>query len=356
MSRAYVAEVFCGQGPVRAPMIDDDSTEAPWPVLDSRRSRGSWINWLFGAAILASVVVLALHASDARRFPELIERARPKWLLAGVLCQSATYLAQSSIWRMVARADDRPLPSMTAYKLSLAKLFMDQALPSAGVSGTIVIARGLIARGVRQSAVFAGAIVNMIAYHTAYMCCLAVAITVAASAGHVNDLIVVTWILVLVLAVGLTAVASRLSGRRDVALPRWLARLRLLRPALFVLRAADRRIARDPRIIGLALLAHLSIVMLDALTLWMMIRSLGATPPFARVFASFMISSFVRGFVPSGLGTFEAASVVTLKLLGIALPVALSATLLFRLLSFWLPMLPGLIFSRAATRGNAGLR
>jgi P-type Mg2+ transporter len=331
-------------------VIDDDSTEVPWPVLDARRSRGFWINWLFGAAILASVVVLALHSSDARHFPELLERAQPKWLLAGVLCQGATYLAQSSIWRMVARAGGHPLPAMTAYKLSLAKLFMDQALPSAGVSGTIVIARGLVARGVRQSAVFAGAIVNMIAYHTSYMSCLAIAITVAASAGHVNDLIVAIWIAVLVIAVALTVIVSKLAGRREGALPRWLTHLRLVRPALFVLRAADRHIVRNPRIIGCALLAHLSIVMLDTLTLWLMIRSLGVTPPFERVFASFMLSSFVRGFVPSGLGTFEAASVITLKLLGIALPVALSATLLFRLLSFWLPMLPGLIFSRAATR------
>jgi len=336
--------------------VSDDSTEAPWPVLDARRSRGLWINWLFGAAVLASVVVLALHSSDARRFPELIERARPKWLLAGVVCQGATYLAQSSIWRMVARAGHHPVPAMTAYRLSLAKLFMDQALPSAGVSGTIVIARGLVARGVPQSAVFAGAIVNMIGYHASYMSCLALAIAIAASAGHVNDLIIATWTLVLMLAVGLTLMAASLSGRRDVALPRWLARLRPVRPALSVLRAADRRIARSPRIIGRALLAHLSIVILDTLTLWMMIRALGAAPPFDRVFASFMISSFVRGFVPGGLGMFEAASVITLKLLGIALPVALSATLLFRLLSFWLPMLPGLIFSRAATRGDAGLR
>ena len=44
----------------------------------------------------------------------------------------------------------------------------------------------------------------------------------------------------------------------------------------------------------------------------------------------------------------EAASVLTLRMIGVAIPVALSATLLFRGLTFWLPMLPGYWFSRRA--------
>ena len=33
-------------------------------------------------------------------------------------------------------------------------------------------------------------------------------------------------------------------------------------------------------------------------------------------------------------------------MMGVALPIALSATLLFRGMSFWLPLIPGLWFSR----------
>ena len=54
------------------------------------------------------------------------------------------------------------------------------------------------------------------------------------------------------------------------------------------------------------------------------------------------------GIVPGGLGTFEAASVVTLRMVGVDIAVALAATLLFRGLSFWLPMLPGYWFSLRA--------
>jgi Mg2+-importing ATPase len=60
----------------------------------------------------------------------------------------------------------------------------------------------------------------------------------------------------------------------------------------------------------------------------------------AGVFASFMVSTLLRtiSIVPGGLGIFEAASVMTLKLAGVSVPVALAATLLFRGLSVWLPM------------------
>lgn len=44
--------------------------------------------------------------------------------------------------------------------------------------------------------------------------------------------------------------------------------------------------------------------------------------------------------------TFEATSVLMLRMVGIDVAVALSATLLFRGLSFWLPMLPGYWCSR----------
>jgi Mg2+-importing ATPase len=95
-------------------------------------------------------------------------------------------------------------------------------------------------------------------------------------------------------------------------------------------------------------LFQLAIVLLDAATVWLLIRSLGEVASPAGVFASFMVSSLLRtiGIIPGGLGVFEAASVVTLKLAGVSVPVALAGTLLFRGLSFWLPMVPGLVFSR----------
>ena len=54
----------------------------------------------------------------------------------------------------------------------------------------------------------------------------------------------------------------------------------------------------------------------------------------------------ILGPIPLGLGTFEAACVGMLSLLGIAIESALAAMLLLRRLTFWLPMVPGLWLAR----------
>jgi len=70
------------------------------------------------------------------------------------------------------------------------------------------------------------------------------------------------------------------------------------------------------------------------------------------MFATFMIANLVRtvSFIPGGLGTFEAGAVVMLNLDGISVAVGLSTALLFRGLTFFLPMAPGLWFSRRVHR------
>src|SRR5437867_13212307 len=76
-------------------------------------------------------------------------------MLAALTLQAATYLAQGEIWRSVGRMAGTPLAVTLVYKLTLAKLFFDQALPSAGLSGTVVVAQALAEQGaLPRSAVF----------------------------------------------------------------------------------------------------------------------------------------------------------------------------------------------------------
>ena len=61
------------------------------------------------------------------------------------------------------------------------------------------------------------------------------------------------------------------------------------------------------------------------------------------------------GLVPSGMGTFEAGVVATYASFGVALEPALAAALLFRGLSFWLPLAPGLWWSGRIVEPAPGL-
>jgi Mg2+-importing ATPase len=309
-----------------------------------------WFSWIFGFAMLAAVIIAALHFSEERELVRIAERAQPWWLGIAIILQAGTYLAQGETWRVVTRAAGIAVPSIVAFKLSLAKLFIDQAIPSGGISGTVVVATALEQRGVSRAVVMASVVVNIVSCYAAYVVTLALALLITVVGGHTNRPMIAAAIFFMVFSAVLITIALFLSGRKSA--PKWLGRIPLLRNGLSLLGEADPTLARSLPLIFRSGLFQLAIVLLDAATVWILIRSLGevASPP--GVFASFMVSSLLRtiGIVPGGLGVFEAASVVTLKLVGVPIPVALAATLLFRGLSFWLPMVPGLVFAREARK------
>ncbi|MHB8420488.1 MAG: lysylphosphatidylglycerol synthase transmembrane domain-containing protein [Myxococcales bacterium] len=309
-----------------------------------------WLPWIFSLALLAAVIVAARHFSEAEEFAHLAERAKPWWLLLAVAFQLGTYLAQGQILRRVARAGRASLSLGTACRVGLAKLFVDQAVPSAGLSGTIVLANTLEAGGLPRPVVAAGIVVDLASYYAAFVLGLAAALVVTALRRDVRVVLALVSLVFFLFAIGFSALVLALSGRSTSALPKRLVRFRPLRITLGFIQTADPHLAHDPRILAEATAYQLAIILCDTATVWVLIRSLGGAGAPAAVFASFMISSLLRtiGIVPGGLGTFEAASVVTLRMVGVKVSVALAATLLFRGLSFWLPMLPGLWFSRRA--------
>jgi len=318
---------------------------------DRKSSHGTrWLSWLLGAALLAAVVVAALHFSEERAFVQLAERAEPVWLVVAVLLQAGTYLAQGGIWRRVGAAAGYRLSRKAAFELSLAKLFADQALPSAGLSSSILIAKALEQRHVPPAAVKASVLINIASYHLAYVVALAGALVIVAWHEQTNALVVVTAVLFLLFSLGLSAAVLVLSGHRHERLADKLRRFPAVRTTLDFLAGADARLVRSPRMLTGTIALQLGIVLLDAATVWVLIAALGVAASVTGVFASFMIASLFRtmGIIPGGLGTFEATSVLMLRMVGVDLAVALAATLLFRGLSFWLPMLPGYWFSRRA--------
>ena len=309
------------------------------------------LSWLVGAAILVALIAVVLRSSEEQELYRLAREARPRWLLVALALQAATYLFQGEIWRVVTRAANAPLTHRTAYGLSLGKLFVDQALPSAGISGNLLMLRGLEDRGVPRTVVMAGVVVDTASCYATYVVGLAIALGITLIHHQSSGLVLFASIPFALGGIAITVAVLTLSGARAGVMAERMKRLTPLRRALALFEAADTALARRPRLLLLASLCQLAILVLDAATIWALIAALGAHASPTGVFASFMISTLFRiiGVMPGGLGAFEAASVLTLKVIGVSVPVALAATLLFRGLSFWLPMIPGLWFARRAT-------
>ena len=278
--------------------------------------------------------------------------AKLSWLMAAIALQAVTYLAQGAIWSTIGRMTGKRLPLALVYKLALAKLFVDQALPSAGISGTVVVAQALKKSALPRDAIRAGVVVNTTSFFIAYAVALSAAMIVLFFFGEASWVVGVPCVIFVLLSLGLVFVMLKVSARKPPRRPRWLLRYRIVKNALKVARDADSRLVCSPYLQFIASCYQLVTFLLDAATLWLLIRSLGGAATPVHVFASYMVSNLVRtvSFVPGGLGTFEAAAVWMLRKDRVSIAVGLSALLLFRGITFFLPMIPGLWFSRDLTR------
>jgi Mg2+-importing ATPase len=301
--------------------------------------------------MLAVVVAAVVHFAEARAFVGLVERSQPSWLAVAVLLQILTYVAQGEVFLAAPHASGHAVPRRLVYELSLTKLFLDQAVPSAGLASTAIVANALERQGIPRALTAAGAILNIASYHLSYVLLLLGALGVVFALGAMNALVAAISLLFIAFAVAFAGLVLGLAGRASTGAGP-TARIPGLKGIATFLAAADTRLARHP---GLLLKTggwQAAIFLLDAFTMWSLIHAVGAAAPATAVFAAFMVASVFRtvSVSPGGLGAYEAASVLTLKMVGVSLPVALATTLLFRGLSFWAPMLPGLWCSRRLLR------
>ena len=319
------------------------------------------LGWLTGALLLAAVVLVTTHMAEERELARLLGEAQPLWLLGAALLQLLTYVCAGAVWQRALAFRGAAAPLRPLVPLGLAKLFTDQALPSAGVSGTLLVVRGLERRGIPRTAAVAAMLTGLVAYYLGYLLATLAAVVILWRHGELRLLILLPLAAVGVLAVGvpLAMFALRLQVVRRP--PGWALRWPGVRDVTAALREAPAGSLFAPRLLAETTALQLAIFLLDALTLGATLRAVASPGAFSLVFASFVVASVVSSlaWVPGGLGTFEGTCVALLHLHGVSIETALAATLLLRGLTFWLPMIPGFALARrevgpATTRAAEG--
>ncbi len=309
--------------------------------------------WVPGLLLLAGLIAIVLRLGELERFGELVAQAHPLWLLAGCGLQAATYVCAGGVWYLALdrAGSHRPLAAMIP--LSLAKLFTDQAVPLGGISGTILVVHALSRRGIPSRVAMAALLVGLVSYYGAYLAAVLAGIAVLAIEYTVNVAIIGAAAVFSLIAVGIPAFVLVFVRHAGTRLDRYVARIPGAKSLLTTIADAPSDLLRDPALVGGTMLLQLAVFLLDAATLAVALAAIGSDGAnLPGVFASFMLASVAAtvGPTPLGLGTFESVCVATLILVGVRLEVALTATLLLRGLTFWLPMLPGLWIARRELR------
>lgn len=318
------------------------------PSLSPRRNL--W-RWLFGVVLLASVIFVFTHLNEGRRFAYEAAALEPLWLAFAFTVQIGTFVADTELWERVLQRGGHRRPFFQLFRFSFAKFFVDQFVPTGGVSGTILILRSLERTGVDRGTTVATLVVRMVTYYLAYGAALAASMWMAWTRAHPPRLLLAVGVVVSIAFLAFPVVVLVLVRNPDKGLPRLLQKprwLRRFRPGIRMAAEATPALSRDISLLVACSALQLVIFLFDGLTLWAMVLAVGVDAPFSSIFAAFMLGALAGSLlaVPGGIGTIEAGTVAGLGLLGVPLGASITATFLYRGFTFWLPLIPGLIAAR----------
>jgi uncharacterized protein (TIRG00374 family) len=324
------------------------------PSEPASRRHNVW-GWLPGVVLLvAFTVFVVLRFGEEKQFAQMLQRARPEWLLVGVALQFLSYLTMAGCWRVVLEVEGVKAPWLRTASLALMKLSFDQLVPTAGIGGSVVVMKGLQREGAPPRAATGALLVDMVSFYLAHAVAVAVSIFILwyRASLHAALLGLATAFAVLACAVPFGILwLTRHGGWRP---PRWARRIPGLTSLLESISQVSPALVRDTWLLVRASAFQLATFALDALTLSCMFQAVGHPVDFAAVFAAFMLATLVMtlSIIPGGVGTFEATAVGTLSSLGVPVEVGLTAVMLLRGYTLWLPLPLGMVLLRRMFGGR----
>jgi uncharacterized protein (TIRG00374 family) len=284
-------------------------------------------------ALTAAAYIVVPQLSSVN-LPTLIAQAEWWWAAVGLAAAAATYLAAALM--LMGFVPER-LPLGRTVLVQLAASFVKLVAPAA-VTGVALNTRYLQRSGVRPGPAVASVGASQLMGLAVHILLLIVFGFITGSTNNATrDLApsrtVVIVLLGLAVLAGIALTIPRV--RRFVA-----ARLRAMFSGV-VPRLVD--VLQSPRKIvqgvgGTLLLTVGFVVCLDAC-----VRAFGGSLPWTAVAVVFLTGNALGSAAPTpgGLGAVEGALTLALTISGLTADTATSAVLLFRLLTFWLPVLPG---------------
>lgn len=311
---------------------------------------------------ILSLVIFFLvirYAGKMTAIRDLLFQMRPAWLLVAVAAQAGTYLLNVLILRTLLKGHTGNIRFGTLLKISVVILFINQALPSGGISGNGYLFKQLVKRKVPPRSAFNGLILETLAYYLAFLGLLGGFYGwYALHVRFISPVIPYTVITGFVFFICLGTLILIISNRRAISflLPklnriRWLRRY-IAQNNLLSLSKGRRTnwqdLFRDKQAVLLAILFQAAILCCDAVTVFAILH--GFHTPLAPASIMFgLLLSLVIGSLPVSPGAliaYESAMTYFYTLLGVPVHAALTVTLLFRFFSFWLPIPLGLALYR----------
>ncbi len=289
--------------------------------------------WLVGGVLAACL--LGPRVGELGRGIQSLGSVSLGWLLAAALSSLLLY-PMAAIAQMGAVHRSLALGRMLA--VQVAATFVAQLTPQ-GIGGMGLNGRYLEKQGVGRPEALAAVTLNMAAGAFVHVVATVVVFVLIGRDLFAELDISITWPLPLALACAMMMTGAALQSP--------VARRSVVSPAISAARSAAgvlRRPVRAVQLFG----GSAGITAAYALTFVLCARAFGVDVSTLDVIAVYLGGAAVGALVPTpgGLGAIETALVAGLATVGVGMVPAVAVVSVFRLLTFWLPILPGFLAFR----------
>jgi len=298
------------------------------------------------------------HIGKLKDIQRLLLEMNPAWLLIAVLTQAGTYVFNALILKSFLKGEKLNVFKLS--KISVVIMFVNQILPTGGLSGNGYIFNQLIKMKVPKSNALTALVLESICYYITMILLLAVFYGLYFyQFTPVNPVFTSTAITGFVFFIALGAVVLTLSNQAAISYVLQKLR-RFKRIKSYIEKAGMSELYQQKEGtwnmfinhkngIGMAVLLQFGILFLDMLTILAILKGFHISMPFPLI-ALGLILSLVVGSLPISPGSlivYESAMTYFFTVLGLPVNEALIVTLLFRFLTFWLPIPFGLVLYRS---------
>lgn len=291
-------------------------------------------------ALSLAIIVLVPQLDEFANSWRFITEAKVLWLLVALVGMALTILFATSVYVVLV---PKKLPFKRTSLIQMATYFTNRLLPSGlggiGFNAMYLVKQASLTR--TESAVYATA--NNLIGFVAFSICIALS-TLITDSQIETDLPFKTIILV---AGGILIVLALISLTFKKVQKKIIDFLGHLFGVLLTM-------IKHPKRLSLAVLVSMGITASYASVLWATTKSVGIDLSLIDLFIAFIAgnTALTVSPTPGGIGAVEAAITGVVISAGVDPSLALASVVLFRIVSYWIPIIPGYFAFRRAVKNN----
>jgi len=332
---------------------DDGNTASGLRQLVKEHRRPLLLLVGLGLALVFVFVVLPQLAGFGKSLHRL-RYGNKVWLVGGVGLESISLFGYMALLRMTFSCDGVKITWGSSYQITMAGTVATKVLSAGGAGGIALTVWALQAAGLSARSVARRMTSFEILLYAVFMVALVVfgvGLGLGLLPGHSRSVLTLLpaafGAIVIVLALGLGYAADRAQRGLSALAHRARRGRKLLEKLVTVPRTlhdgvdTTRDILRKP---GLGLSGAIIYWAFDIATLWVAFRAFGASPEIAVLVLGYYIGQLANVLpLPGGIGGVEGGMIGSFIAFGVNGSTAALAVLAYRLISFWLPIVPGLV-------------